>query len=270
VGVLDVDGDDLPGVGGADAQPLPGDHDDAVAGDLALDADRPGCRSRQRRVSDPGAAQPGPAVGRDRRGQGLARTPPTMTWTRCPSSRSVTRVRASSAPSLALRPARSAFPLASTARLISITVPAGSAAARAGGGIAGGGPAGAAPRIRNSARFSASRANGTVLISCPPTRTWTVTSSAQTRATCPPRTRPIFSRWTLGSTLSTPAGEITVSNSTAPPDGDRTSRGSGPVAAAGPACCRGAAAGSRSGETPGRNRLAGVAMSRAWCGRAWL
>ena len=37
VGVLDVDGDDLPGVGGADAQALAGDHDDAVAGDLALD-----------------------------------------------------------------------------------------------------------------------------------------------------------------------------------------------------------------------------------------
>ena len=46
VGVLDVDGDDLPGVGGADAQPLAGDHDDAVAGDLALDAHRAGGRRR--------------------------------------------------------------------------------------------------------------------------------------------------------------------------------------------------------------------------------
>jgi hypothetical protein len=44
VGVLDVDGADLPGVSGADAQPLAGDHDDAVAGDLALAADRPGRR----------------------------------------------------------------------------------------------------------------------------------------------------------------------------------------------------------------------------------
>ena len=44
--------------------------------------------------------------------------------------------------------------------------------------------------------------------------------------------------------------------------------GTGPAAAAG--CGRGAAAGSRSWEAPGRNKLAGVAMSSAWCGRAWL
>ena len=42
VGVLDVDGDDLAGVGASDAQSLAGDHDDAVGGDLALDADRAG------------------------------------------------------------------------------------------------------------------------------------------------------------------------------------------------------------------------------------
>ena len=45
MGVLDVHGDDLVDVGGADAEPLAGDHDDAVAGDLALDADRPGRRT---------------------------------------------------------------------------------------------------------------------------------------------------------------------------------------------------------------------------------
>jgi hypothetical protein len=39
VGVLDVDGYDLAGVDGADAEPLAGDYDDAVAGDLALDAE---------------------------------------------------------------------------------------------------------------------------------------------------------------------------------------------------------------------------------------
>ena len=71
VGVLDVDGDDLPGVGGADAEPLAGDHDDAVPGDLALDADRAGSRRGQRAVGDPGAAQPGALVGGDGRGQGL-------------------------------------------------------------------------------------------------------------------------------------------------------------------------------------------------------
>jgi len=40
--VLDVDGDELAGIDRADAEPLAGDHDDAVRGDLALDADRPG------------------------------------------------------------------------------------------------------------------------------------------------------------------------------------------------------------------------------------
>ena len=75
---------------------------------------------------------------------------------------------ASSAPILTLRPARSAFPSASTVRLTSITVPAGRAVVRAGAGIAGGGPAGAAPRIRSSARSSASRLDGTVLTSRPP------------------------------------------------------------------------------------------------------
>ena len=140
---------------------------------------------------------------------------------------------------MTLCPARSAFPLTSTVRLTSITVPAGRAPARAGAGIAGGGPAGAAPRIRSSARSSASRLDGTVLTSRPPMLTWTVTSSAQTRAACPARAGPILSRWTRGSTLSTPAGEITVSNSTASPDGDRTRRGTGPAAAAGSACARG-------------------------------
>jgi hypothetical protein len=65
VGVLDVDGDDFPGVGGADAEPPAGDHDDAVAGDLALDADRAGSRCRQRSVGDPRAAEPRPVFGRD-------------------------------------------------------------------------------------------------------------------------------------------------------------------------------------------------------------
>jgi hypothetical protein len=69
---------------------------------------------------------------------------------------------------LIVRPATPAFPSALTVRLTSITVPAGRMPVRAGAGIAGGGPAGAAPRIRSSARSSASRLDGTVLISCPP------------------------------------------------------------------------------------------------------
>ena len=41
------------------------------------------------------------------------------------------------------------------------------------------------------------------------------------RAACPAMARPSLSRWARGSTLSTPAGGITVSNSTACPGGDR-------------------------------------------------
>jgi hypothetical protein len=40
VGGLDVNGDDLAGVGGSDTEPLAGDHDDAVLRDLALGAGR--------------------------------------------------------------------------------------------------------------------------------------------------------------------------------------------------------------------------------------
>ncbi len=47
MGVLDMDGDDLPGVGGSEAQPLAGDHDDAVERVLALDADRAGSPRRR-------------------------------------------------------------------------------------------------------------------------------------------------------------------------------------------------------------------------------
>ena len=75
-------------------------------------------------------------------GRVLARTPSLMTWIRCPSSRSVTRRRASSAPILTRCPARSAIPLPSTVRSTSMTVPPGRAPALAGAGAAGGGPAG--------------------------------------------------------------------------------------------------------------------------------
>jgi hypothetical protein len=51
MGVLDEDGDDLSGVGAADPEPFAGDHDDAVAGDLALDADRSGGRRGSRVVA---------------------------------------------------------------------------------------------------------------------------------------------------------------------------------------------------------------------------
>lgn len=72
VRVFDVDGDDLAGVGGADAEPLAGDHDDAVPGDLALDADRPGGWRGQRSGGDPCAAQPGAVSGGTRRGTPLS------------------------------------------------------------------------------------------------------------------------------------------------------------------------------------------------------
>jgi hypothetical protein len=164
VGVLDVDGDDLPGVGGADAEPLAGDHDDAVPGHLALDADRPGSWRGQRRAGDPRATEAGPLVGGNGGRQGLGEDAVADDVQEVPSRRSVTLLRANSAPILTLRPARSAIPSASTARSSSITVPAGRSA-RAGAGIAGGGPAGAAPRIRSSARSSGPRLDGTVLAS---------------------------------------------------------------------------------------------------------
>lgn len=65
VGVLDVGGDDPSGVGGADAQPLPVTMDDVIAGNLALHADWPGSRRRQRGCGDPRAAELGAVSGRD-------------------------------------------------------------------------------------------------------------------------------------------------------------------------------------------------------------
>lgn len=50
-----MDRDDLACVGRLDAQALAGDHDHSVAGDLALDADRPGGRCGQLRGGDAGA-----------------------------------------------------------------------------------------------------------------------------------------------------------------------------------------------------------------------
>jgi hypothetical protein len=82
MGVLDVDGDDVPGVGGSDAQPLAGDHDDDAAGDFALDADRAGSWRGQRGRGDPGAAQLAAVGGRDRAGQGLGQNSVTDTWIR--------------------------------------------------------------------------------------------------------------------------------------------------------------------------------------------
>jgi hypothetical protein len=150
VGVLDVDGGDLPGPGGTYAEPLAGARDDAVPGDLAPDSDR----ARRRAGSCVPAILAPRGIVRSSAGtgrwQGLGEDPSAVTWRRCPSSRSVTLPRASSGP--------------------------------------------------------------------------------------------ILSRWTRGRMLSTPAGEITVSNSTLPPAGDSKGRGSGPAAAAGPACYRGAVA----------------------------
>jgi hypothetical protein len=123
-------------------------------------------------------------------GSVLARTPSQMTWIRCPSSRSVTRRRASSAPALTLCPARSATPLPSTARSTSMTVPPGSVPALAGAGAAGGGPAGLAPRIFSVARSSASRLEGTVLTSWPPMSTCTVTHRPTRGRAARPAARP--------------------------------------------------------------------------------
>jgi hypothetical protein len=79
-------------------------------------------------------------------------------------------------------------------------------------------------------------------------------------------------RCTAGITPSTPLAEITVSNSTAPADCAPISDGATPPgAAAGSGAGRGAGTSADgSGSAPGRNKLPGVAISSAWCGRAWL
>jgi hypothetical protein len=123
--------------------------------------------SRARRRSARCGASPRRRLGRGD-GRVLARTLSRMTWRRCPSRRSVTLLRASSAPISIWRLAGSMFPLASTTvRLTSITVPAGRAA-RSGRASPGGGSTEAAPHMRGSARFSVSRLDGTVFVRCPP------------------------------------------------------------------------------------------------------
>ena len=152
-----------------------------------------------------------------------------MTWIRCPSSRSVTRRRASSGPILTRCPARSATPLTSTFRSTSITVPPGRAPALAGAGAAGGGPAGLAPRIFSVARSSASRLDGHGLDQLAADEHVHGELIGPHVRELPGPAGPILIRCTAGSTPSTPLAEITVSNSTAPPTGRRAA----PVPAAG-------------------------------------
>jgi hypothetical protein len=86
----------------------------------------------------------------------------------------------------------------------------------------------------------------------------------------PARAGPSLIGCTAGSTPSTPLAEITVPDSTAPADCAPISTGAGPGWAAASGAGRGdgtTAAGVSSGWEPGRNRLAGVAMSIAWWGR---
>ena len=149
-------------------------------------------------------AEDGRRLGLARRlGRVLARALSQMTWMRSPSSQSVTRWLATSAPTLSGCPAGSAIPLPSTARSISITVPPGRAPAWAG-------PAGLALRIRSVARSSTSRLDGTVLTGWPPMSTWTVNSSAHTYASCPARAAPILIRCTAGIALYWHAPDGTV------------------------------------------------------------
>ncbi|MEV6488891.1 hypothetical protein AB0M20_09695 [Actinoplanes sp. NPDC051633] len=57
MGVLEVDGDDLAGVGASDAQALTGDHDDAIGWDAALCGLRAGFGTGQRGDGDASAAE---------------------------------------------------------------------------------------------------------------------------------------------------------------------------------------------------------------------
>jgi hypothetical protein len=84
VQVLDGDGDDLPGVGGADAEPLAGDHDDPSLGTLRWTLTSPGAGegSGASAIRAPRSPARLPAATGD--GRVLARMPPSMTWMRYP------------------------------------------------------------------------------------------------------------------------------------------------------------------------------------------
>lgn len=112
-------------LGASDPQPLASDHDDAVAGDFAFDADRSGCRWLEFGVRDAGTVELGAFVGRDRRGQGLGLVlASTPSWTTCRtylSNRRVTRWPASSGPIFPPRPVKLALPPWSRVRSTSPT-----------------------------------------------------------------------------------------------------------------------------------------------------
>ncbi len=217
VGVLDVDGDDLPGVGGSNPQSLAGDHDDAVAGDLALDADRTGSWGGQRARGDPGAAQRAAAGGRDRAGQGLGQDTVADDVDQVPVEPERDPAAGQFGADLDPVTGQIGDPVC-VGGPVDLDRCAARQRARLGrGGRPGwwpaGGPAGLAPRSFGVARSSASRQDGTVLTSWPPMSTCTVNSSAYTCASCPARVAPILIRCTAASrrlTGSPGAGSRTI------------------------------------------------------------
>ena len=148
------------------------------------------------------------------------------------------------------------------------------AARTPGDGPAGGGPAGRPPARRSLARSTSVSRDGTVLIRHPPMLRWQVAASIQNVTCCPARAGP--SQNCCGPTVMLPLGGTTRSTSIA------SGQLAGSEAAVAPSGTGdGLASGSRSAGAhklsaspasagKGRNREAGVAMPRDWCGRSWL
>ena len=156
---------------------------------------------------------------------------------------------------------------------VRLTVRSTSTTSPACGTGSGGGPAGRPPWRSSPARSATDRCERTVLIRAPAINRWITSGSAQNVTVTPERAGP--SQNCLPATCKLPDGGTTRSNSTAAPDHCSTGGWGTTIGAGGTGGSVGAMseAGSLTGTTAvsaARNRSAGNAMSRDWCGRCWL
>ena len=222
---------------------------------------------------------------------------------RCPSRRSVTLRPAQANPIRCVVTARVTWPSLVTARSSSTAVPGGTTgvpARRCSGGRAGGAPATRAPRIASRPRSCGVSRDATVRMTWPSQLTWTLRSPAQIVTVRPAiaSCRPMD--WAPERTVSCPLGGTRTSNSTAAPSPRSSTVTGGAVTSTSatngelvvgvvgsPSTNEAAMLASRSAQVVagvvvsgqdsgvgssrvgpfGRNRLAGVAMSSACCGR---